>query len=254
MNQHPPIARSFTVTLESLRNVEGWLTPDQARVLWERSREVAPGERIVEIGSFQGRSTIVLATAAAPGVEIVAIDPHGGTDRGPQELRGHEAEARQDHEAFHANLAAHGLDEQVRHVRRFSDEALAEVEGEIALLYIDGAHRWGPASRDITRWGARVRPGGVMLIHDSFSSVGVTAAQVTELFWSSSWRFEGRTRSLSQYRRSTSTALEDRLGDLVAQLAEIPWFVRNLLVKALITVGLRRWTGCLGQPSGEWPY
>ena len=44
-----------------------------------------PG-RIVEIGSFRGRSMIVLASAAAPGVELVAIDPHGGSDRGPQEI------------------------------------------------------------------------------------------------------------------------------------------------------------------------
>ena len=44
-----------------------------------------PG-RIVEIGSFRGRSTIVLRRAAAPGVELVAIDPHGGGDRGPQEI------------------------------------------------------------------------------------------------------------------------------------------------------------------------
>ena len=51
------------------------------------SRTLANGT-IVEIGSFQGRSTIVLASAAPSGVEIIAIDPHAGNDRGPQEQGG----------------------------------------------------------------------------------------------------------------------------------------------------------------------
>ena len=51
--------------------------------------------------------------------------------------------------------------ERVRHVREFSQAALHDaVEGEIDLLYVDGAHRYGPARDDIASWGARVRPGG----------------------------------------------------------------------------------------------
>ena len=77
-----------------------------------------PGERIVEIGSFRGRSTIVLASAAPEGVEVVAIDPHAGNDRGPQEIDGFAGEAGEDHRRFLANLAAAGVAERVRHVRR----------------------------------------------------------------------------------------------------------------------------------------
>ena len=43
---------------------------------------------------------------------------------------------------------------------RPSADAHDEVAGQIALLYVDGAHRFGPAREDIARWGARVRPGG----------------------------------------------------------------------------------------------
>ena len=41
---------------------------------------------------------------------------------------------------FHANLLAAGVDERVTHVRKMSDVALDDVEGDIDLLYIDGAH------------------------------------------------------------------------------------------------------------------
>ena len=51
-------------------------------------RATHAGEQIVEIGSFRGRSTIVLASGAPDGVAVVAIDPHAGNDRGPQEIDG----------------------------------------------------------------------------------------------------------------------------------------------------------------------
>ena len=56
---------------------EGWLTDAQAERLRVRAAAAGAGT-IVEIGSFRGRSTIVLAGAAAPGASVVAIDPHAG--------------------------------------------------------------------------------------------------------------------------------------------------------------------------------
>jgi hypothetical protein len=244
---------TFEQALAAVEAVEGWMTPDQARRLWDRAGELRAGERVVEIGSFRGRSMIVLATAAPAGVELVAIDPHAGNDRGPQELTGKEAEAADDNRAFHANLEAAGVADRVRHVRAFSDAALADVEGPVDLLYVDGAHRYGPAAADITRWGARVRAGGVMLIHDSFSSVGVTLALCTRLLFSSAWRYEGRSQSMTQYRRVPVRG-GARLANAARQVAQLPWFARNLLIKVLIVARLGRLTRYLGHPSGDWPY
>ena len=245
---------TFDEALAAVRQVEGWMTDDQARRLWDRARALEPGDRIVEIGSFRGRSAIVLALATTAEVEVVAVDPHAGNDRGPQELRGMEAEAEEDHELFHRNLRAADVDERVRHVRRFSDGALDEVDGPVRLLYIDGAHRWRPAAGDMRRWGARVPEGGVMLIHDSFSSIGVTLALLTELFSSPHWRYEGRSQSMTQYRRVARMSASARLANALRQSAELPWFARNVLIKVLITVGLGRYTRHLGHPSGDWPY
>ena len=54
--------------------VPGWLTRDQARTLFDAALDLPPGGRIIEIGSHQGRSTVVLASARED-VEVVAIDP-----------------------------------------------------------------------------------------------------------------------------------------------------------------------------------
>lgn len=237
-----PVPVGFDATLRDLDGVAGWLSDDQALRLWARASSLQAPARIVEIGSFQGRSTIVLARAAAEGVEVVAIDPHAGNDRGPQELRGFEAEAEDDHQTFKANLAAAGVADRVRHVRKYSSDAHADVEDPIDLLYIDGAHRFGPARDDIVRWGARVRDGGTLLVHDSFSSIGVTLAIATTLAQSGEFTYVGRSGSLAEYRRSPSGSV-GRSALLHAR--ELPWFAKNVVLKGLIAAKV------LDRP---WPY
>ena len=244
--------RSFDDVYRGVADVQGWMSRAQAGRLWDRASELVPGDQVVEIGSFHGRSAIVLASAAPDGVALVTIDPHGGNDRGPQEIEGFEAEAEQDHRTFLANLEAAGVRHRIRHLRRYSQDALPEVEGDIRLLYIDGAHRFSPALADIRRWGDRVPDGGVLLVHDAFSSVGVTLALLVSMLLGGHFRYEGRSGSLAQYRRA-SLAPAQRLANAGRQLVELPWFVRNVLIKAMIVVGLGRATRLLGG-DGTWPY
>ena len=234
---------------------EGWLTDAQAERLRARAAAAGAGT-IVEIGSFRGRSTIVLARAAAPGASVVAIDPHAGSDRGPQEIGADSDRGDADHDAFIANLAAAGVSDRVRHVRKMSADALGDVDGPVALLYVDGAHRFRPARDDVARWGARVAPGGTMLVHDSFSSVGVTGALLVECVLRGGWRYAGRTGSLAEYEKLSSPLTGTaRARDAARQLAQLPWFARNVLFKALVLAGRRELAHRLGLPAGmHWPY
>jgi predicted O-methyltransferase YrrM len=239
--------------IESALAIEGWLTEGQARRLWAAGTRDRPAGAVVEIGSFRGRSTVVLALAAGT---VVAIDPHAGSDRGPQEIAAEASRGDADHEAFEANLARAGVADRVRHVRKFSDAAHADVAGPLSLLYVDGAHRFGPARADLVGWGGRVAPGGTMLVHDAFSSVGVTLALLASCAGSADWRYVGRTRSLAEYeRRATPASLGARAADFARHLAELPWFARNVAIKALVLAGRRRWAERIGlDPAAPWPY
>lgn len=232
-------------------SVKGWLTDAQARVLWNRAAGLGEGATVVEIGSYHGRSTIFLGRAAPEGAEVLAIDPHAGNDRGPQEIHGTSQEGEADHRVFGENLRRAGIADSVRHVRRPSQDALDEVAGPVDLLFVDGAHRYAPARDDVARWGARVAPGGAMLVHDAFSSLGVTLALMRLLFASPRWRYVGRTGSLAEYRREDVSG-GARARNLARQAAQLPWFARNLLAKAAIVARLRPVARLLG--SSEWPY
>jgi predicted O-methyltransferase YrrM len=235
----------FSGVLDAIDGVEGWLTADQARLLYERAAELAPQKRIVEIGSYHGRSTIVLALAA-PEAEVVAIDPYvdqgSGPDLGERSL-----------EKFDANLRCAGVRHRVTQVRSFSTGALEDVPGPIDLLYVDGAHDFRAAVGDVRAWGSRVRDGGTMFVHDAFSSVGVTIAQMVVLAFGNDFRYIGRSRSLAEYRREHVTA-GAWAHNALAHVAQLPWFLRNVAVKVALRANSRGVARALGHDSDVFPY
>lgn len=89
------------------------------------------------------------------------------------------------------------------------------------------------------------------MIHDSFSSVGVTAAIIRELLFTDAFRYVARSRSLAVYEASSAGS---RLGNAARQLAQLPWFAKNVAVKALLTIGLGKVLAKLDRRAPEWPY
>jgi predicted O-methyltransferase YrrM len=245
----------FEDTMATIADVEGWLTDGQARRLWEGAASVNPGGTITEIGSYRGRSAIVLARAAGGRATVVAIDPHAGNDRGEWQFNGTREAGESDFEALRDNLRRAGVEEHVRHVRLPSQRALGAVQESVDLLYIDGSHRYGPARADIVRWGERVNPGGRMYIHDAFASVGVTLAQLRVLVFGRDFVYRGRTGSLVEYERAGGR-LRGRAwaANVARQAGELPWFVRNVLVKVALLIRARPLARVLGHHAEHGPY
>lgn len=241
---------AFRAALVATADVPGWLTDEQAELLHHRAANLPPGARIVEIGSYRGRSTIVLALAVADGVGVTAIDSHDGTNRGPRQIHGAWDEGQADFLSFHSNLRAAGVAPRVQHIRARSRDALARVDGSIDLLYIDGAHQFRAAAGDIRCWGQRVAEGGTLLVHDGFSSIGVTMALLRVLGASGSWEYCGRRGSLVEYRRRPTR----RSRNLAGHASSLPWFIRNVGIK-LALVGRQRWLcRLLGHEGDRWPF
>jgi hypothetical protein len=219
--------------------IPGWLTRDQARRLHEAAQAVPLNGTVVEIGSHQGRSTVVLATGLRAGARLVAIDPF------PEDWRygaaGTEATCR-------ANLAGAGVDDRVDLRVSTSRTARDAWSGPVDLVYIDGKHDlW--TLRDDLRWAERVRPGGSVFVHDAFSSVGVTLGLLSTLPWSRTLTYVGRTGSLAHLELAAPSP-RDRL----RPMKELPWWVRNLAVKVCLRVRLAPLARLLGHDGPDDPF
>ena len=102
-------------------------------------------------------------------------------------------------------------------------------------------------------WGDRVAPGGTMLVHDSFSSVGVTFALITTVFFGRKFRYVGRSQSMTEYHREPVRGLA-RLSNAARQAAQLPWFVRNLVVKLALVGHVPFVARLFGHRTETYPY
>jgi predicted O-methyltransferase YrrM len=152
-------------------SIEGWLTEAEGRTLFEAARQTRSHGAIVEIGSWKGKSTIWLAAGArlAGARPVIAIDPHHGSVENPS------AETLRD---FLRNLERMGLSEMVVPIVKRSEQAIAEVEGPIELLFIDGDHRPESVARDADLWLPRLADGGTVIFHDVASGAWEGPRQV----------------------------------------------------------------------------
>lgn len=136
-----------------LADVPGWLGDEEAFALYELARGCTGRGAIVELGSWRGRSTICLALGSkdGPGVPVVAVDRH--TDKTFVD--------------FQENIRRAGIADLVRPIRATSDEAFAEFDEPIELIFIDASHKYEDVRRDFDQWVPLVVDGGTVAMHDT---------------------------------------------------------------------------------------
>jgi hypothetical protein len=156
--------------LAQMRAIEGWLEEAEADLLIAAvTRAVAAAPKsaaVVEIGSFCGRSTVVIGGALnaiddAHGVKLYAIDPHdgivGALDQGVKRMP-------PTLEKFQLNISNAGLNAIVENIPRRSFEV--PWDRPISLLFIDGLHDYVNVARDFYHFEESIVPGGLVGFHD----------------------------------------------------------------------------------------
>ncbi len=141
-------------------DLEGLIFVEESAWLYRAARGQ---RRIVEIGSYRGKSCVLLALGSADvGGHVIAIDPHrnlGSHDRiayGPD-----------DHEAFLDATRRYGVADRLTKQTMTSREGREVYDGEpIDLLWIDGDHSYEGVKYDLSAWKGLVRAGGIVAVHD----------------------------------------------------------------------------------------
>ncbi len=123
----------------------------------------APGS-ILEIGSFKGRSTIILAKASkfAGDSAVYAVDPLTSPSATDPDLGG-ALSAKAD---FESNLSIHGVTDRVRFHRMTSQELAPLWSSKIRLLWIDGDHTYGGTKADFDLFHPWLEDGAIIALHD----------------------------------------------------------------------------------------
>lgn len=236
-----PTSAEFSDAWAVASGIAGWLTEDQASLLWAATTGLPDEPLVVEIGSHQGRSTTVLAAAVRDrGGRIVAIDPFvDGRLFGGAKTR----------EVFEQNIAAAGAVDIVELLPEYSTRARPGWSRPFDYLYIDGKHDYWTLSDDL-KWSEHLPTGAPVLIHDCYSSIGVTLGILAHVLPSRRLVYERRAGSLALFRVGRPT-LRDRL----RILSEMPWWLRNVAVKVLLRLRLR-WAAArlFGHDSPYDPY
>jgi hypothetical protein len=219
------VTPQFTKVWEFASEVSGWLTEAQAELLWDTAGQLPRTPLVVEIGSHQGRSTIMLAAAVGGSSgRVVAVDPFvDGRLFGGSSTR----------TIFEQNLASTGLTKTVELLPEYSTRALPGWTRKIDCLYIDGKHDYWTLSDDL-RWTHHMPTGAPVLIHDCYSSIGVTLGILVHVLPSRRLTYERRVGSLALFRVAQPTT-----ADRLRIVAELPWWLRNVAIKLLLRLRLR---------------
>jgi predicted O-methyltransferase YrrM len=224
----------------SVAGIPGWLTEGQAKMLWDAVSRLGSGATVVEIGSHQGRSTVILGHAARRvGARVVAIDAFvDGRLFGGASTR----------DRFDANIKAAGLDDVVELVVGYSTKLRKTWQRGFDLLYVDGKHDYWTYVDDL-RWSAHLPPGGEILVHDCYSSIGVTAGTLHKVLLGSRYTYLERSRSLARF-----ILRRPGMADRWRVVGQLPWFLGNVFLKVLLRLRLRRVAGWFGHHGPYDPF
>ncbi len=141
---------------------------------------VPPGTEIVEIGTFDGRTTLNLALNAQPGVQIVTLDlpPDQKTAMAVDVSEQRFIDKPSSGDRFRACAA--NLEPYAARIRQvFGDSARYDWSphlGRCGLVFVDGSHAYDYVRADSETALRLVRPGGTVVWHDYSVWPGVTRA------------------------------------------------------------------------------
>ncbi|MFB6814395.1 class I SAM-dependent methyltransferase [Streptomyces sp. NPDC056347] len=163
--------------LAAFRAAKGFMPVGEGLALYAAAVEAAAlGLPVLEVGTYCGRSTILLADAArAAGVTALTVDHHRGSEEQQPGWEYHDP-AVVDPEVgrmdtlptFRRTLHAAGLEDHVVALVGRSPQVAAVWGGKLGFVFIDGGHTDEHATGDYEGWAPHVAEGGLLVIHDVF--------------------------------------------------------------------------------------
>jgi precorrin-6B methylase 2 len=203
---------------DRIYQLKGWLTHDEINFLYDFASRVLAGQVIVEIGSWEGKSTIATALGSKAGnqARVIAIDPHTGSQEH------HDLWGKVDtFTNFQNNLATFGVTDTVEPLVMTSAAAVEHVGNNIGLLFIDGSHTFSDVMQDLRLWAPKVVDGGIIALHDSWHFSPVQLASALHLISASDAAQPHLVDTITYWYKVPDQGLKDKAGNLVFVLKRL---------------------------------
>ncbi|MCY0918615.1 class I SAM-dependent methyltransferase [Streptomyces sp. H27-G5] len=164
-------------TLAAFEAAKGFMPVGEGLALYAAAtRAAALGLPLLEVGTYCGRSTILLADAAREaGVSAITVDHHRGSEEQQPGWEYHDPTVVDPEiglmdtlPTFRRTLHRAGLEEHVIAIVGRSPQVAAAWGGPLGLVFIDGGHTDEHASGDYEGWAPHLAVGGSLVIHDVF--------------------------------------------------------------------------------------
>jgi predicted O-methyltransferase YrrM len=156
--------------------VRGFMPADEGRSLYDAALRYLDGGVGVEIGTYCGKSTLLLGAAAQLTASVLyTVDHHHGSEEHQPGWEFHDASLIDEVTGlfdtlptFRRTLDAAGLDDHVVAVVGKSPIVAQGWRSPLQFLFIDGGHSETAATEDFIGWAKWVNIGGALVIHDVF--------------------------------------------------------------------------------------
>lgn len=210
------------------QKVAGHLQENEARFLGLLAACVPGKGVIVEIGSFKGRSTVMLAKVASHyGLgPVVAIDPHDS----PILLDRENDPKASSYREFLRSIETAGVADHVEPHLAHSADVARSWSRPIRLLWIDGDHSYKGAKQDLEGFLPHLLPGGIVAFHDALNAFpGPIRVFVEDILRSDRFGPAGFVHSIAwaQFRPEDGHAFRERRSRLALRAAKLVPFVEN---------------------------
>ena len=214
--------RVIDAAWESTKGVPGYLLENEAKFLGVLAAITPAPGAIVEIGSYRGRSTVMLARVAAHyGLgPVVAIDPHNSQIL----VNPDGSNDKSSYEDFLHSIRHAGIEENVEPHLAYSKDVSRNWSRPIRLLWIDGDHSYPGAKADFDGFFSHLAPNGVVALHDSLSNFeGPIRVFVEEMLRSDKFGPAGFVHSIawSQYRPADGSKFRAQRGKLAKRAGKL---------------------------------
>ena len=154
----------------------GFMPPPEGLALYRTAAAYANAGPVLEVGTYCGKSTIYLASAARQAGQVVlTVDHHHGSEENQPGWEYHDASmvdpatGRLDTlPFFRATMTGLGLDDDVIAIVGRSADVARLWRAPLGMLFIDGGHSEANVVTDYEGWAPWVADGGALAFHDIF--------------------------------------------------------------------------------------